>query len=162
MFCKIAVSENPFHLCAMKDDLTFNERKAWAKLLYTRHGKTYKDTALEVNADEPTVRFWAESDSWDNVKRSLLISKTAQLERLYIGLEALDKKAREDNEVTTKDIDQTIKYTTAIKNLESDTCITYIIHVAELFTAWLLRRDVDLAHIVTREFDAFVDSIPAS
>ncbi len=162
MFFRIAASENPLHLCAMKDDLTFNERKAWARLLYTQLGKTCKDTALEVNSDEATLRFWVENDKWDHVKRSLLISKTAQLERLYIGLETLDKKVREDKEVTTKDIDQTIKYTAAIKNLESDTCITYIIHVAELFTAWLLRKDVDLAHIVTREFDAFVDSIPAS
>ena len=162
MFLEIARYENPFHLCAMKSDLAENERKEWAKLLYTRHGRSVEDTALEVGVEAAAVRYWVRQGKWDQVKRSLLISKTSQLECLYDALEILTSRTKSESEVNTKDIDQIVKYTAAIKNLESETGISYIVQVAEQFTAWLLRKDLDLAKTFALQFDGFINDIPAT
>jgi tRNA uridine 5-carbamoylmethylation protein Kti12 len=138
------------------NDLSYNERKEWAKALFTHHDKTIEDIALSVGTDNATVRGWIAAGGWNAIKRSLLISKDAQLQHMYDMLEALNQKVKEDPVKNTKDLDAIIKYTAAIKNLETDTTISNIIEVSDLFLRWLRRRDLDLAKKLTVQFDTFV------
>src|SRR4051812_37193371 len=110
----------------MKDELSFNERKQYAKLLYTRHDITNKDIALEVGVEESVIRFWIHEGAWGSVKRSLLISKASQLELLYSQLEKLNNKVNAEENASSKDVDLILKYTTSIKNLESETTVSDI------------------------------------
>ena len=62
----------------------------------------------------------------------------------------------DDIEINTKELDLTIKYTAAIKNLEVETGLLQIVEVAKLFTTWLSRKDKEIARMITIELDAFI------
>jgi hypothetical protein len=140
----------------MNRELSYDERKEWAQMLYTRHDNTIKDIALAVGADEVAIRSWVHEGAWEAIKQSLLISKAAQLELYYSQLGKITTRLNEDNDANPKNMDLVVKYTTAIKNLETDVSISTIIEVSELFILWLRRKDITLTRKLIVHFDAFV------
>jgi len=140
----------------MKEELTYYQKKEWARELYTKLDKPVKDIALTVGADEVIVRSWAQEEGWDGVKRSLLTSRATQLEHLYSALEYLNTKAKSENGASPKDVDLILKYTSSIKNLEPEITVSNIIEVFEPFILWMRRRNADLTRKLIVHFDAFV------
>lgn len=140
----------------MRDDLTTTQKKSWAETLYLYHDATIKDIALQTGIDEADLRLWIKEGDWDGRKRGLLTSKQHQLDQLYELLEKVNQKMKEANDVNPKDADLAVKYTAAIKNLDTETGIAEVIEVAKLFTTWLRRKDQDMARTVALEFDGFI------
>ena len=141
----------------MKSSFSYDERREWAKTLYTKQDAPIKEVAATVGADEVIVRSWIQEGRWDEIKRSLLISRAAQLERFYSAIDSIYQEAKDKGvNLSIKDVDLINKYTTSIKNLEAETAVCYIVQVAEMFTSWLLRKDAALAQMVTAQFDAFI------
>jgi Putative ATPase subunit of terminase (gpP-like) len=140
----------------MTEKLSTDERKEWARTLYTRQDFTEKEIAVTVDVDEATVRKWAKDDAWAGVRRSLLTAKEAQLNLLYTGLEKLDKKVKNEADISVKDLDQVLKFSNAIRNLELEVPIPQIIEVGELFILWLKERNRPLARQVVQEYNAFI------
>jgi hypothetical protein len=140
----------------MNPELTYNERKEWARLLYTRNDHTISDVALTVNTNEATVLSWINEGSWNAVRRSAMISKAAQIENLYCMIEALQPHAKNGDEPNVKTLEQIMKLIAAVRNLETDESVSNIIEVGELFISWLRRRDTELAKVITHEFERFV------
>ena len=138
----------------MKDELTWQERREYAKYLYTKDGKSIADVSLEVNVTEAAVRSWIADGAWDSIKRSHLISREKLLDDYYSVLEAMQEKLRDDP--SPKNIDNIVKYTAAIKNLEEEITLSQIIEVAEMFICWMRRRDLDLAKKVIVQLDVFI------
>ena len=141
----------------MNKDLAYNERKEWAKMLYTREDKTIKDITLTVGIEEADVRLWVVEGAWDGIKRSLMISKETQLAHLYNILEKLNSKSAD--EVTIKDVDHILKYTTIIKNLEVAPSRATVLEVSDLFIHWLRRKDIELTRTLIVHFDAFIKEL---
>jgi septum formation inhibitor MinC len=139
----------------MNDDIGSEERKVWARTLYTQNGKTIAETAREVNASESQMREWIVAGEWDTVRRSLLLSKQMQLDRLYAMLESLDEKMKQDPG-NVKDMALVLKYTTAIRNLDTENSVYATIEAAELFIGWLYRRDKALAQTFTNHFQVYI------
>lgn len=139
----------------MNDDIGSEERKVWARTLYTQNGKTIAETAREVNASESQIREWIAAGEWDTVRRSLLLSKQMQLDRLYAMLESLDEKMKQDPG-NLKDMELVLKYTAAIRNLDTESSVYATIEAAELFIGWLYRRDMALAQTFTNHFQVFI------
>ncbi len=134
--------------------------KAWAKLLYTQHDKTTEKIAQEINADETSIRYWVTEGAWDGLKTSLLISRNAQLKRLYGIMDALHRKtSQEDYEITTKEADLFLKYTNAVKNLEGEITTAVTIEACGKFFNWLRQNDMDLLLPVMAQFDDYVKHI---
>ena len=156
MSFKFARLKIALHLCAMKEELSKDERREWAQLLYTRHDKTIQDVAGIVSVPEAAVRLWVHEGAWNGVKRSLLISKKTQLAQLYDLLEKATARLKDEENITPKDVDVITKYTAAIKNLEAETTVSEMIDVGELFTHWLMRKDPGLGKIVTKELNEFI------
>lgn len=144
----------------MNPELTYNERKEWARLLYTRNDYSASHVALTVHADEETVQGWIEEGSWIEVRRSALTSKATQLNSLYQMIEKLCDQASELQDV--KSLDQLVKLTAAVKNLETEESVSNIIAVAELFIDWLRPRDAELAKAITSEFESFISERSAA
>ena len=140
----------------MKDEITTEQKKQWARLLYIYHEETIQNIAAIVNIDESEVRLWVHDNKWTDVKRSNLTSKENQLQTMYSILEKATDRMKNDENPNPKDADLLIKYTAAIKNLETDTSLTQIVEVAKLFTTWLYRRDIPLTKTVTLQLDAFI------
>jgi len=152
-FCSFKVAH---HLCAMNETFTTERQREWARQLYLHEGATIKDIFLKTGAPETDIRRWVAEGSWEGLKRSLLTSKEFQLTQLYKLLEQLTDKMQANDEVTTKDADLLVKYTAAIKNLDTEIDIPAITQVAKQFTTWLRRKNLELAQQVTVQFDGFI------
>ena len=144
------------HLCVMKEGLTADERKEWAKQLYMTEDLSVKDISLKTGVDEADMRLWVKEDSWLGIKKTLLTSREFQLQQLYMLLEKINQKMKDSEDVNPKDVDIAVKYTAAIKNLDTGVDVPQIIEVAKLFTTWLRRKDLEFTKKVVTEFDAFI------
>ena len=144
------------HLCAMNEGSASSEQKEWAKHLYTSEGKNTRHIADLLQVDEGTIRQWIAEGSWDALKKTLPSSKEYQLEQLYKLLEQTTEKLNCVEEVNPKDVDLVIKYTAAIKNLDTEPGLQQIVEVAKLFTSWLRKKDAGLMRTVVVEFDKFI------
>lgn len=141
----------------MNEKKTNDARKTLARLLYTEHDQCVKEVAFTISADETDVRRWIQEEAWDMRKRSLLTSKKAQLKQLYALLEALSNNMNNEEQKNAKDVDLYLKYTAAVKNLESDVPVAAIIEVGALFINWLRRKDVELTRTIALQYNTFVD-----
>lgn len=146
----------------MNPTLTYNQQLEWAKTLYTDQGLPIGEIALKTDVDETAIREWITRYNWDSLKHSKLTCKDEQLKNLYDILAAHMARVKTQEEGNTKDADLLIKYTAAIKNLESDTSVSTIIDVARLFLEWLKPIDLELTKAVAHRLDQFVDHRAAS
>lgn len=140
----------------MNKELNYNERKEWARMIYTTQDQTNKDIALAVGVDEATIRCWVQESAWNDVKRSLLTTKAYQLNIYYKALEQLNDKLSSTEALNVKDLDLMVKYTAAIKNLETAIPVSNIIEVSELFLRWLRKKDLNLTKKLVVQFDAWI------
>jgi hypothetical protein len=138
-------------------ELSSNERREWAQMLYTRYDMNTKEVALQTGAPEADVRRWVQEGKWDGLRRSLLTSREEQLKTLYDILAALTARVKQNTEEPNpKDADLIIKYTSAIKNLETDIGVGEIIDVVKPFLVWFMKKDLELAQKLTQHFDAYI------
>jgi ribosome-binding factor A len=140
----------------MKDGLSGGQKKEWAQLLFTRFDLSIKDIALKTGVSEEELRLWIQDGNWEGIRRSLLTSKEVQLNILYDILETITTRIKENGADNTKDADLVIKYTSAIKNLETESSVTQIIEVAKKFINRLQMADLELAKTVALHFDAYI------
>lgn len=143
-------------LWGMEDGLTGGQKKEWAQLLFTRFDLSIKDIALKTGASEEELRLWIQEGNWEGIRRSLLTSKEVQLNILYDILETITTRIKENGADNTKDADLVIKYTSAIKNLETESSVTQVIEVAKKFINRLQTTDLELAKTVAMHFDAYI------
>ncbi len=64
-----------------------DQERELAKILYTQQGMSQKDIAQKVGVTEKTITKWKETENWDKMKESLLITKDSQIRMLYTQLE---------------------------------------------------------------------------
>lgn len=93
----------------------------------------------------------------DSLRRSLLTSREEQLKNLYDILSAITAQAKQNRDnPNPKDADLIIKYTAAIKNLETDIGVGEIIDVIKPFVVWLMKKDLEMAKKLTGYFDQYI------
>ena len=141
----------------MNTEILWNDGREWAKAPYLHQGKTIREIAGTVGADESTLLNWINEGLWEERKRNMLTSKKAQPERYYLLFEDLNSMLKSENgEPNTRIINAIMKLTTAICKLENDDNISNTLEVAEAFTSWLLSRDLEFAKKVTVHLDLFI------
>lgn len=145
-----------FHLCSMKEELTTEQLKDWAQHLYTHEGNNEKAIAHKTGVEEAQVRQWATNGTWAALRKTLPTTRDYQLEQLYKLMEKVTEKLGDTDDPNPKDVDLVVKYTAAIKNLDTETTLQQIVEVAKLFTNWLKPRDLDLTKTITTQFDKFI------
>ena len=157
------VSRNPRYnsnsRITMAKELSSQQKKDYAKLLFLRENLTQKEIAKKVGTTEKTLSTWVTKEHWDTQRKSLLVTKEETLAWMYTKLEALKKSVDEkkDGVMDSKDADQLIKITAAIKNMEhQDISLAEIFGVAKKtihFAQAVRPEDVDL---ITEVFDEFI------
>jgi hypothetical protein len=140
----------------MPEELNYNERKEWAKLIYSKQNKTAKDVALEVNIDESQVRLWEAKEAWESHRAYLLSSKANQLDLLHDQITKLNARLKSEETPNAKDMDLFIKYSTLAKALEEYPSVSDVIDVFEPFIQWLRKKDQSLTKKLIVHLDAFV------
>ncbi|TAN18820.1 MAG: DDE transposase family protein [Chitinophagaceae bacterium] len=139
-------------------ELTIKQKKEWAKLLFIREtGMTQKIIAAKVGTSEKTLSQWATKEHWDNLRKSLLVTKEEQLHRLYNQLDALNHLIEENKGyANSKEADTIVKLTSAIRNLETETSIAEVFEAGKKFITWVQQNDFSKAKELVELYDGFI------
>jgi len=144
----------------MKGDKSksLQQKKEYAKLLYITGDLNQKEIAQRVEVNEKTIAKWIEEGMWKYLCKSLLTSKSDKLRRGYDILDAVTTKIEntEGGYGDTKLADMYVKYTAAVKNLESETSTGEMFDTGMAFIRFVSQDNNPLAIEITNYFDAFI------
>jgi DNA-binding XRE family transcriptional regulator len=141
----------------MSKELSITQKKEWAQLLFLQSEITQKEIAAKVKVSEKTISKWSKENNWDVLRKSMLTTKTEILRNLYAILDKINNKLKSEDSIgDTKIADMFVKYTAAIKNLETETSVGQISEVARMFVNWLQGVDPQFALSVLNHFDMFI------
>lgn len=121
--------------------LKMNDRKRWAQDLICKQGMSQKEAAETVGVTAVTMSKWHKQGNWEALKQSMLTTRTAQLDRLYMQLDELNTliMQREPGKrfADAKEANTISQLTTSIKKLETEASISDIVEVAKRLGDWM-------------------------
>lgn len=133
--------------------------KDYARTLYLGYDLSQKEIAERVGVSDNSITAWKEEGKWDGMRKSLLTTKSEQLNNLYNILETQIIKVKElGDKATPANADMISKLTASIKNLETETSSGQLIEVGMQFIRFIQGIDLDAAKIITSHFDTFIKS----
>jgi DNA-binding XRE family transcriptional regulator len=144
-------------------NINTSQKKEIAKVIYLQENATQKDIALRVGVTEKTLGKWIADNKWNELKTSLIATKTNELRRLYMQLKELNDHifARPEGQrfATGKEPNDLIQITSAIRKLETETGISTVVDVATKVLAFIRKDDLVIAQQLSAYFDAYIKSI---
>jgi len=139
------------------------QKREWAKLLYTRENLTQKEIADRVGYSANTVSKWAKLEGWDKLRQALLITRETQLSRLYMQLDELNTAImnREPGQrfADYKEADTISKLTNSIKAMETEADIADVVEVGKRLVGYLRPISQDKAIEVARIIDDYIKDL---
>ena len=112
-----------------------------AKTLFIKDKLDQKVIAQRVGVTEKTIGKWVADNNWTKARRTMLISKDALLNSYLDHLEYLNQSiaAREEGKrfATTHEADIIVKYTSAIRSMETELCIADIVGAGTRFIKFI-------------------------
>ncbi|WP_129616515.1 helix-turn-helix domain-containing protein [Bacteroides cellulosilyticus] len=143
-------------------ELTNEQKKDWAKMLYTKETLTQAEIAERVGVSRVTVNNWINKGNWEQLKTSVTMTREEQLKNQYRQLaelnEAISKKPIGQRYPNTAEADTISKITNAIKKMETEVGLSDIISVFTDLLKWLRAYDPTQAKEITPLLDAYVKS----
>jgi len=142
---------------------SMQQKHEHAKLLYTVQGVTVqKELSERVGVSPQTINKWVNADDrlWDRMRESTLITKEAEMRRMYMQLTELNDKimGREkgDRFANSKEADTLSKIAKAIKDMETETALAEIMEVMKNFLVFVRHQDYEKAKEITVLADHFI------
>jgi len=136
------------------------EKKEWAKLLYLKENMTQKEIAAKVNVTEKTLSKWVNTERWEQMKASIIVTKSEELQRVYMQIRELNdfifRRPEGERFANTKEADTLNKLTSAARDLETETSVSDIIDVSIRLLDWLRPIDFNKAKELSNVFDIFI------
>lgn len=134
------------------------QKKDYAKLLcISNRALSYAEIAQRADVSTDTIHLWAKEGNWEVLRNSMVLNKSEQIGRLYAILNAVTNKIAEEEGIgDTKLADMMIKYTTAIRALETDNNVAEVVECMMQFGAFVQRHYPQHFALVTEMSDAFV------
>lgn len=122
--------------------ITIDDKRALAKSLFVNDRLDQKVVATRVKVSERTMGKWVKEGNWKLLRKRLLLAKDNLINTYYEHLEHLNKKIEESKQGhgDTKQADIMIKYTAAIKNLETDLAIQDLVESGIRFIKHLQKK----------------------
>lgn len=145
--------------------LSNKQKKEWAKSEYLRGDLSQKEIAEKVGISTVTMNKWVNDpeDNWDRLRKSMLITREAQLQRLYMQLDELNRNimSREEGKrfPDSKEADTISKLAGAIKTMETEANIADVVEVSKRFLNWLRRLAPEKAREVAAMFNDFIKDL---
>lgn len=142
----------------MSADLTIQQKKEWAGMLYLKENLTQQEIADKTGVSRVTVGKWIKAEKWEERKTGITLTREEQIANLHRQVAEINKviSEREPGKryATPAEADTLGKLASAIKKMESDVGIADIISVGMRFINWV--RPVDIAK--AKEFTALWDN----
>ncbi|WP_294549535.1 helix-turn-helix domain-containing protein [uncultured Bacteroides sp.] len=143
-------------------ELTNEQKKDWAKMLYTKETLTQAEIAERVGVSRVTVNNWINKGNWEQLKVSITITREEQLKNLYRQMaelnDAISKKPIGQRFPSTAEADTISKLSNAIEKMETEVGLSYIISVFSGLLQWVRTYDPTQAKEITPLLDAYVKS----
>jgi transcriptional regulator with XRE-family HTH domain len=145
--------------------LTNKQKKEWAKSEFLRGDLSQKEIAEKVGVSTVTMNKWVNDpeDNWDRLRKSMLITREAQLTRLYMQLDELNSsimsKPQGKRFADSKEADTISKLAGAIKTLETEASISDVVEVSKRFLNWLRKLAPHKAKEVAAMFNDFIKDL---
>ena len=144
----------------MSDKLNDEQRKEWAKSLFLRGDSNPKVIAEIVEVPESALREWIKAGMWDEMRKSLLATRSAQLSMLYGQLDTLNRERmaalHDDNPKAKPDTDGMLKIAKAINLLEAKTGIGEMVETGMDFITFVQGIDFADAKFIHGYYDRFI------
>ncbi|HBX44471.1 MAG TPA: DDE transposase family protein [Porphyromonadaceae bacterium] len=143
-------------------NLTNEQKKEWAKLLFLRENLTQKEIAERVGVSAVTMNKWVKSGNWENLKVSITITKEEQLKNLYRQLAEVNRTIAErpaadgNRYATSAEADIISKLAASINKMESDIGLADIIATFQGLLSWLRTFDILEAQRIAPVLDGYV------
>lgn len=126
-------------------------------MMFISNQYSQKEIAVKVGTTEATLSRWVNTGKWDVMRKSMLTTKNEILSSLYNLLDKIAAKLREENSIgDSKTADMYVKYTAAIKNLETETNLAQLMETGRMFVNHLQTIDPAFALSVLEHFDKFI------
>lgn len=143
---------------------SMQRKQDYAKLLFTVQGVTVgKELALRVGVSEVTISKWRNAEGWEQLRASVIITKEAELRRLYMQLTELNdyifSREKGSRFASSKESDTLVKLSAAIKQLETDTSVAETMEVLKNFIIHVREDDFTKAQEITQLADVFIKSL---
>ncbi len=151
-------------ICPMSSTENMKRKKDYAKLLYTMQGVTVgKELAERVGVSAQTISKWINSDNWEHLRISLVITKESELRRYYAQIkelnDAIENRKEGNRYPTSNEADTISKLTKAVKELETETSVAEAVEVIKNFVMYIREQDFEKAKIVMDFGDAYIKSL---
>ena len=147
-------------------ELSISEKKEYAKLLYTQMGITVqKELASRVKVSAQTINKWVNEEEWELLRASMIMTKEAELRRLYRRLTYLNdtielrEKEEKGKPITAPEADTISKLSKAIADMEAETSIKDAMNVLKNFINFVKHEDFNQAKVITAAADPFIKSL---
>jgi predicted transcriptional regulator len=144
----------------MMADLTREQKKEWAAILFLKENLTQQEIAEKVGTTRQTISKWVNSEKWEERKAGITLTREEQIKNLYRQVaeinDVISGREKGQRYATTLEADTLSKLSGAIKKMETETGIAEMISVATRFVEFLRPVDLDKAKEFTRLFDLFI------
>lgn len=146
----------------MASNITNEQKKELAKILYTKENLTQAEIADRVGTSRVTIGKWIKSENWEKLKVSITITKEEQIKNLYRQLtelnEVIGNREQGERYPSTAEADTISKLANAIKKMETEVGLGDIVSVLSDFLKWMRTLDLNKTKELAPIFDAFVKS----
>lgn len=142
--------------------MTNQQKKEWAKLLYTKEHLPQVEIAERVGVTPQTINRWVKRENWELLQASLTVTREEQLGMLYRQIAEFNRNIsnRPEGErfANAKEADAINKLAAAIAKMERETGLGEIISAFQQFLDFLRKTDIELSKRFIPLMDAFVKS----
>ena len=143
----------------MGKELTNQQKKDWAKVIFLQENMTIQEIASKVGVSRITLGKWVKEGNWEMYKVALTTTREEQIRNTYLQLAEINKSIadRKENKFPTPAEADTIKkLTAAINDMEKDFGIDIIIGVTKKLLTWMKKRNPEKADEMSYIIDEFI------
>jgi transcriptional regulator with XRE-family HTH domain len=136
------------------------EKKDLAKLLFTKNDLSQKEVAARVGVTEKTLGNWVRDGKWEDMRKSLLVTKENELRNLIDQLSELNAAIKNKPEgqryANSKEGDVQIKITSAIRRLTTEAGLTEVLEISTQILGFTQKNFPEHITIAIKILDAYV------
>lgn len=137
------------------------EKRDYAKLLYTKEKLTQKEIATRTGISQNTISKWATEDNWEAAQKNLMLTREDQLRQMMDELDILNTEIASGGRGYATKEQAYIRDTLIqnIKKLETDVSASEVFDVAQKMINHFRNIDLDKAKALTEDFDNFIKTL---
>lgn len=140
--------------------LPLAQKKDWAKLLFLKENLLQKEIAVRVGVTEKTLSKWVNTEQWELLRASIIITKEESLRRIYMQINELNTSIMSKDEgkrfADSKEADALNKLAATARLLESDASLAETIEVFKQLLNFIKKDNLETAQLVGKICDDFI------